>query len=70
MILESVLTCPMCKVSKTETMPTEYCQIRYSCTHCGAILKPNYGDCCVYCSYGSVKCPSKQQEEQDHSKAL
>jgi hypothetical protein len=24
------------------------------------ILKPKQGDCCVYCSYGTVKCPPMQ----------
>ncbi len=27
----------------------------------GALLKPTEGDCCVYCSYGDVKCPPIQQ---------
>ena len=26
-------------------------------------LKPKKGDCCVYCSYGNVKCPPIQKEE-------
>ncbi|MFA9408701.1 MAG: GDCCVxC domain-containing (seleno)protein, partial [Candidatus Dadabacteria bacterium] len=25
------------------------------------LLKPKPGDCCVFCSYGSVKCPSIQE---------
>ena len=27
---------------------------------CGAPLKPKAGDCCVFCSYGSVPCPPLQ----------
>lgn len=59
-ILESVLTCPQCGTQKQETMPTDVCQFFYECTACKAILRPKSGDCCVYCSYGSAKCPSKQ----------
>jgi len=43
-----------------ETMPTDACLFFYDCPHCGARLKPKAGDCCVFCSYGSVRCPSMQ----------
>lgn len=59
-ILESVLTCPKCGFAKTETMPTDACQFFYECGSCGASLRPKPGDCCVFCSYGSVHCPSIQ----------
>jgi hypothetical protein len=62
MNLESVLTCPHCGVSKAETMPTDACQFFYRCTGCGELLKPKQGDCCVFCSYGSVPCPPIQAE--------
>ncbi len=65
MVLESVITCPKCGFARQETMPVDYCQIRYTCTHCGAVLKPQPGDCCVFCSYGTVPCPSKQAESTD-----
>ena len=29
---------------------------------CGAMLKPKEGDCCVFCSYADVHCPSMQRE--------
>jgi hypothetical protein len=25
------------------------------------VLRPKPGDCCVFCSYGSVKCPPQQK---------
>ena len=59
-VLKSVLTCPQCGFQKEETMPTDSCQFFYECTNCHAMLKPKKGDCCVFCSYGSVKCPPKQ----------
>ena len=58
--LKSVLTCPQCGFQKEETMPTDSCQFFYECTNCHAMLRPKKGDCCVFCSYGSVKCPPKQ----------
>lgn len=59
-VLESEITCPECGHKKVETMPTDACQFFYECGQCGTILRPKPGDCCVYCSYGSVKCPSLQ----------
>ena len=60
MILESVLTCPKCGFKKKETMPENACQYFYECTSCHVRLKPKERDCCVFCSYGSVKCPPQQ----------
>lgn len=56
----STITCPGCGYSKKELMPTNACQWYYQCENCKALLKPLKGDCCVYCSYGTVKCPSIQ----------
>jgi len=56
-LLQSVLTCPRCGFSKLETMPENACQFFYECEGCKALLRPEAGDCCVFCSYGSVKCP-------------
>lgn len=61
--LKSTLTCPECGNNKNEIMPTDACQFFYEFENCKAILKPKIGDCCVYCSYGSVKCPSIQANE-------
>lgn len=60
LILESTLTCPHCDHSSTETMPTNACQYFYDCRGCRAIVKPKAGDCCVFCSYGTVECPPIQ----------
>lgn len=58
--LESVITCPACGHRHTETMPTNACLFFYDCKGCGARLRPKQGDCCVFCSYGSAKCPPVQ----------
>jgi hypothetical protein len=62
MILQSIIKCPRCRTSKGVTMPSDACQFFYICTSCGERLKPKQGDCCVYCSYGSVPCPPVQAE--------
>ena len=61
--LNSIITCPECGHSKNEIMPTNACQWFYECESCKALLKPLKGDCCVYCSYGTVKCPPIQEGE-------
>ena len=59
-VLESVLICPHCGFAKREIMPTDACQFYYECGKCKSVLRPNPGDCCVFCSFGSIKCPSMQ----------
>src|SRR5208282_327470 len=58
MIGQSTITCPKCGYAATEQMPTDACQFFYDCKGYGDRLKPKPGDCCVFCSYGSVPCPS------------
>lgn len=54
---ESEITCPHCGHKQRESMPLDACQFFYDCKACGVVLRPVRGDCCVFCSYGSVKCP-------------
>ena len=60
-ILESTLTCPHCGFVSVELMPEDACVFFHECLGCNALLRPKPGDCCVFCSFGSVKCPPKQQ---------
>ncbi|WP_229250529.1 GDCCVxC domain-containing (seleno)protein [Emticicia aquatilis] len=60
--LESEITCPNCGYQKVEIMPTDACQYFYECEKCKQVLKPLNGDCCVFCSYGTVPCPPIQQD--------
>lgn len=66
MELQSTITCPVCKHAAEETMPIDACQYIYDCKRCGYRMKPVTGSCCVYCSYGSVPCPSMQHDSCDH----
>ena len=61
-IPESMLTCPSCGHAQQEIMPTDACLYFYECTQCKVLLKPKAGDCCVFCSYGSVACPPIQEQ--------
>jgi hypothetical protein len=67
-ILESIITCPACNHARAESMPLDRCVFFYTCDACGARLRPKPGDCCVFCSYGSVKCPPKQQASRDQDR--
>ncbi|MHB1048440.1 MAG: GDCCVxC domain-containing (seleno)protein [Bacteroidota bacterium] len=64
MQLKSTLVCPHCGQKRDELMPVDSCVYFYKCESCKKILKPKDGDCCVFCSYGSMVCPSKQTETQ------
>ncbi len=59
----STLTCPHCGHASREAMPDDACVRFHPCAGCGEMLKPLPGDCCVFCSYGSVACPPVQAGE-------
>ena len=60
--LMSELTCPKCSYRAMEKMPTDNCLYYYECKKCHILLKPKPGDCCVFCSYGTVPCPPIQKD--------
>ncbi len=59
-VLDSLLTCPLCGHRTLEEMPVNACLFFHECDRCHAVFRPRPGDCCVFCSYGSVKCPPEQ----------
>ena len=63
-ILRSTITCPECGNVKDETMPTDACLWFSVSEGCKTILCPKPCDCCVFCSYGTVKCPPVQQGDR------
>jgi hypothetical protein len=69
MTLKSTLTCPQCGKSSVETMPSDACLFFWNCPACGKRLRPKPGDCCVFCSYGSVRCPFAQRGRDASHKA-
>jgi hypothetical protein len=60
MIMDATITCPKCGHQLQRQMPTDARQFFYDCKGCGERLKPREGDCCVFCSYGTVLCPPMQ----------
>ena len=67
--LRSTITCPACGHRQTATMPAAACQFFYDCEGCGAVLRPYPGDCCVFCSFGSVPCPPVQEARRAGTEA-
>ena len=65
--LKSTITCPNCNHKKEEIMPTDACEFFYECEQCNSLLKPKKGDCCVYCSYGTVPCPPIQESNSSNN---
>ncbi len=61
---QSVITCPHCGHEQQETMPTDACTWSWECPQCKTRTNPKPGDCCVFCSYGSIVCPSMQHQGQ------
>jgi hypothetical protein len=60
--IRTEITCPQCGHCKVEQMPQDACQFFYECEHCRTVLRPKAGDCCVFCSYGTIPCPPIQLE--------
>jgi len=62
--LPSVIIWPECAASASEEMPMDACIFFYECKECRKLLRPVAGDCCVFCSFGSIKCPPVQFEKR------
>ena len=60
--LRATITCPICGHRSEAAMPENACVYRFACPGCGAELTPRDGECCVFCSYGSVPCPPIQAQ--------
>jgi len=58
--LVSTIECPACGHREIETMHEGVYQYFYKCKECARVVKPMKGECCVFCSYGDVPCPSTQ----------
>jgi hypothetical protein len=67
-LTHSVVTCPNCKAEFEEEMPTDACLFYLECRSCHSLLRPNTGDCCVFCSYGNVKCPPVQLRQETYQR--
>jgi hypothetical protein len=52
-----VIRCPICRIESAAAMPADACVFFWDCPACGSLVRPKAGDCCVFCSYGSARCP-------------
>ena len=68
-LLKSIITCSNCGFQKEETMPTDACQFFYKCENCDTLLRPKEGDCCVFCSYGTIPCPPIQKDRSNKNES-
>ncbi|MGB0846810.1 MAG: GDCCVxC domain-containing (seleno)protein [Thiolinea sp.] len=59
-ILECTLTCPSCQTKESLTMVQGRSESFFTCTHCSTTHLTKLGECCIYCSYGTVSCPTIQ----------
>jgi hypothetical protein len=59
-ILDSLLRCPHCQFEEKLRMPLDACVFFHECKGCRVVLRPKPGDCCVFCSYGTQRCPMMQ----------
>jgi len=60
-VLIAHIKCPVCDFVQTEIMPEDQCVQFWKCPGCNANWMPKDNDCCVYCSYADVRCPTVQK---------
>lgn len=65
--LRSEIACSHCGHRKVEEMPTDACLFFYECEGCRHPAAPDTGDCRVFCSCGTVRCPPIQLERHGQS---
>lgn len=59
-LYKNTLTCPKCGLKQNVKMLALEIASVYQCNACNQVIKSNADECCVYCQYGDVKCPSEQ----------
>lgn len=58
----SVVTCPECGWYEPVAIPDAPGRYVHKCPGCGIRLRPNLGECCVFCVYGNVRCPDGEAD--------
>lgn len=59
--LRSIVQCPYCHFKVTERMPASQRVMEWECPACHQHVSVTEEACCIFCEYGSVPCPLKQQ---------
>lgn len=63
LLLRSIVQCPHCGFKVTERMPQGKKVRHFQCPACAQVLTADEQQCCIFCRYGSVKCPAAQQAD-------
>jgi hypothetical protein len=58
------ITCPECATTTAEPVPDDACLYFFECPGCRTMLHPKPGDCCIFCSYGNMACPSSKAADE------
>ena len=56
------LKCPHCGAEQNANMPSAGRKMALSCRSCNIIIFKKQESCCVFCSYGEIKCPVEQEK--------
>lgn len=56
----TLIICNDCQHAFVTEMPLIEEVHQIVCIHCESVMTTNKDQCCVYCSYGSEKCPKMQ----------
>jgi hypothetical protein len=62
LVLVCSLTCPSCAATFSTDMPETETVDELACPSCGTVVVPDPGECCVFCSHGTMPCPIAQSE--------
>ncbi|MFH6968871.1 GDCCVxC domain-containing (seleno)protein [Flavobacterium sp. FlaQc-28] len=62
-VTKAILQCPECDSKYTERIPLKGKILSSRCVFCSAVFEITQPEqCCIYCAYGNVPCPEKQNE--------
>ncbi len=59
-LYKNKLSCPQCGSTQSVNMLALEIPRVYQCNNCREVIQANADECCIYCQYGEVKCPSQQ----------
>jgi hypothetical protein len=61
-MLVILIKCPHSGKEHKAPMPSSGRKMAMSCPHCNKIMFKKQDSCCVFCSYGIIKCPVEQEK--------
>lgn len=57
----STLYCHYCQAGSHERMPLDHTLHEFRCLWCDRLVQHGPEEHCIYCAFGSRKCPQKQR---------